>query len=177
MNIRDVVLPNGQRFEVPQGIQRIDHKTTHGWQLRYAGTRLFSDGPGGDPAVSLAAAKKELALRIAHAPAPVRLQRAPSSHKSNDLPVGISGPLVRQRKGSSVRSCHFSVSVPVFGGTARRRSVYIGSENTYTKRRYREALARAMEIRAEAEEIYAAAATRAKRREGRELLGKPRTPR
>ena len=47
MKTRSVVIYTGERFEVPQGIQRIDHRSTHGWQLRYAGTRLYSDGGGG----------------------------------------------------------------------------------------------------------------------------------
>ena len=43
MNTRDVVIFSGERFVVPQCIQRIDHLSTHGWQLRYGGTKLFSD--------------------------------------------------------------------------------------------------------------------------------------
>ena len=62
MKIREVVIFTGQKFSVPQGIQRIDHRATHGWQLRYGGTKLFSDrtpdGSGADAA--LEAATKEL---------------------------------------------------------------------------------------------------------------------
>ena len=174
MKIRDVVIYTGQQFKVPQGIQRIDHRATHGWQLRYGGTRLFSDGQwNGDPAEALAQATKELAARIASLPAPTRLQREPSQHKSNDLPAGINGPVVRQRKGSSIRTASFAVLVPVFGGKAKRRSVYIGSEANYTIQRYEAALARAIEIRRDAERAYEEAATQAKRQEGRALLGKP----
>jgi len=43
MNTRDVVIFSGERFVVPQCIQRIDHLSTHGWQLRYGGTKLYSD--------------------------------------------------------------------------------------------------------------------------------------
>lgn len=172
MKVRDVVIFTGKRFEVPQGIQRIDHLATHGWQLRYGGTKLFSDRStdGAGASSALAQATKELLARIAKLPAPSKLQREPNQNKSNDLPVGISGPVVRLRKGSSVRSCSLSVSVPVFGGSPRRRSVYIGSENTYTLRRYRQALARAIEIRTEAEATYAQAVTRAKRAASRKLL-------
>ena len=59
MKTRNVVIHTGERFEVPQGIQRIDHRSTHGWQLRYGGTRLYSDGSRGAQA-ALEAARKEL---------------------------------------------------------------------------------------------------------------------
>ena len=42
MKTRNITLFSGEQFEVPQGIQRIDHRATHGWQLRYGGTKLFS---------------------------------------------------------------------------------------------------------------------------------------
>lgn len=179
MKVRDVVIFTGKRFEVPQGIQRIDHRATHGWQLRYGGTKLFSDhssdGTGASDALALAT--KELLARIARMPAPSKLQREPSQNKGSDLPVGISGPVVRLRKGSSVRSCSLSVSVPVFGKAPRRCSIYIGNENTYTLQRYRRALARAIAMRTEAEAAYELAATRAKRAAGRQLTAPRKTGR
>ena len=58
MNTRDVTIFSGERFEVPPCIQRIDHLSTHGWQLRYGGTKLFSDhsndGSGARRALALA---------------------------------------------------------------------------------------------------------------------------
>jgi len=96
MKTRKIVIFNGETHEVPQCIQRIDHRATHGWQLRYGGTRLFSDGEAG-PALALQKATRELLKRIAVLPAPSTLQREPSQNKSSDLPVGISGPVVRQR--------------------------------------------------------------------------------
>ena len=168
MKTRDVVIHTGEAFEVPQGIVRIDHRSTHGWQMRYGGTKLFSDGTAGAGS-SLAKAKKELFSRIAKLPAPARLQKAPSANKTNDLPVGIFGPVVRQRKNSGIRDCSLSVLVPRFGQPSSRRTLYIGNENTYTKARFRLALARAIEMRAKAEEDYRRDATRAKRRQGREL--------
>jgi len=171
MRIRDVVIFTGERFEVPQGIQRIDHLATHGWQLRYGGTKLFSDhtpdGSGASEALMLAT--KELLHRIAKLPAPSKLQREPNGNKTTDLPVGISGPIVRQRKGARVRDCSLSVSLPRFGDSPLRRSVYIGTENTYTVERYTAALARAIELRRNAEAAYQRAATKAKRAAGRAL--------
>ncbi len=168
MKTRQIVIFNGETHVVPQCIQRIDHRTTHGWQLRYGGTRLFSDGDEG-AAVALSRATRELLKRIAVLPAPSTLQRAPSRNKTSNLPVGVSGPVVRQRAKSLVRDCSLSVLIPRFGLKPLRRSVYIGTENTYTVARFRAALARAIEMRAEAVEVYERAATRARRAEGRAL--------
>lgn len=171
MKFRDVVIFSGHRFSVPQCIQRIDHGSTHGWQVRYQGTKLFSDGStdGSAAAKSLQAAIRELLARIASMPAPVLLQRAPSAHKSSDLPPGISGPIVRARSHSKVRSASFSVLIPRFGQRARITSVYIGNENTYSSARYREALGKALALRDAAEERYVAEATAARRKESAEL--------
>lgn len=171
MKTREVVIFNGARFTVPQCIQRIDHQSTHGWQLRYGGTKLFSDHSqdGSGAAAALEAATKALLSRIAKLPAPSRLQRKPSGNKANDLPVGISGPVVRQRPNSQVRDCSFAVSLPRFGGTPRGRSVYIATENTYSIEKYQAALAKAIALRAEAEQAYQRAATRARRAAGRAL--------
>lgn len=165
MKFRDVVIFSGKKFTVPQGIQRIDTRSTHGWQVRYGGTKFFSDHtPDGSGAkASLEVATKELLRRIAQLPAPSLLQRNPSGHKTSNLPVGISGPIVRQRAGSNVRSCSFSVLLPQFGSAPRCSSVYIGTENTYSVERYHAAVEKAVEMRREAEASYELAATRAKR--------------
>jgi hypothetical protein len=174
MKTRDVVIFSGKRFKVPQGIQRIDHRATHGWQLRYGGTKLYSDGTqdGSGAAASLKLATEELFKRIAKLPAPSKLQRTPNENKTTDLPVGISGPIVRLRPGAKVRECNLSVSLPRFGSLPRRSTIYIGNENTYTVKRYKEALARAIKLREEAEEAYQRDATRAKRAGAKELLEK-----
>ena len=150
MKTRNVVIHTGERFEVPQGIQRIDHRSTHGWQLRYGGTKLYSDGARG-AAAALAAARQELLRRIAKLPAPSRLPRRTSGHKRSDLPVGITGPVVRCRPGSSTMDSSLSVSLPRYGETPLRRSVFIGTQNTYTPERYLAALAKAVALRAAGE--------------------------
>ena len=174
MKIRDVVIFSGKRFKVPQGIQRIDHRATHGWQLRYGGTKLFSDGSqdGSGAATSLKLATEELFKRIAKLPAPSRLQRAPNENKTTDLPVGISGPVVRTRPGAKVSECNLLVSLPRFGAVPRRSTIYIGNENTYTQQRYERALVRAIKLREAAEKTYRAEATRAKRAGVQNLLDK-----
>ncbi len=171
MKTRTVTIFSGHVFEVPQSIQRIDHRATHGWQLRYGGTKLYSDGlpaDGSRAAESLAKATKELLRRINTLPAPSSLQRAPSAGKASGLPPGISGPIVRQRRGSVLRDCSLAVLLPQFGGKPVRRSIYIGTENTYSIERYEEALQRAIALRAEAVEAYERAATKARRLEARE---------
>jgi hypothetical protein len=171
MKFREVAIFNGDIYKVPQCVQRIDTRATHGWQLRYGGTKLFSDhSPDGSGAAdALEKATRELLKRIASLPAPSLLQRGPSQNKSNDLPVGISGPVVRQRAKSMVRDCSLSVLIPRFGQTPQRRSIYIGTENTYTVARFDAALARAVALRTAAEEAYEKAATRAKRAQARLL--------
>ena len=168
---REVVIFSGHRFSVPQCIQRIDTRSTHGWQVRYQGTKMFSDHStdGSGAAAALAKATAELKRRIALMPAPTKLQQQPSGNKGSDLPVGISGPIVRSRKGSSVRTAVLSVLMPQFGKSVRCSTVYIGTENTYTAERYLAALNRAVEMRREAEEAYRQAETRARRAEGRAM--------
>jgi hypothetical protein len=168
MKVRKITIFSGEIFEVPQGIQRIDHRATHGWQLRYGGTKLYSDGAEG-AAASLQRATQELIKRINKLPAPSLLQRAPSANKSNQLPPGITGPVVRMRRNSQTRDCSLMVLIPRFGDKPRRRTIYIGTENTYSLERYEKALERAIEMRREAEEAYQKASTRAKRAAAREI--------
>ncbi|MCE2914439.1 MAG: hypothetical protein ACOVOT_02405 [Rubrivivax sp.] len=167
MKFRDVVTPAGESFVVPQGIQRIDTRSTHGWQVRYQGTKMFSDGEIG-ARKALLKATEDLAERIATMPAPVSLQRQPSANKTSDLPAGVSGPILRTRRSGNSRSASFSVLLPVYGKPSIIRSIYIGSESTYSER-YQGALERAVELRADAEMAYALAATLARRKAARGL--------
>jgi len=154
--------------------QALQDTPRHTAQLRYGGTKLFSDGTqdGSGAAASLKLATDELFKRIAKLPAPSKLQRTPNENKTTDLPVGISGPIVRLRPGAKVRECNLSVSLPRFGSIPRRSTIYIGNENTYTVKRYKEALERAIKLREEAEQAYQRDATRAKRAGAKELLEK-----
>jgi hypothetical protein len=176
MKVRDVVIFSGEAFSVPQCIQRIDTRSTHGWQVRYHGTKMFSDhSPDGSGArAALERATKELLKRIAEHPAPVALQRAPSAHKTSDLPSGISGPIVRTRRNAGTRVAVLSVLLPQFGKRPKCTTIHIGSENTYTPRRFKEAVARAIELRNQAEQVYEQEATRARRREGVQLRNRLR---
>ena len=162
MKTRTVTLSTGESFSVPQGVQRLDSKSTRGWQVRYQGTKYFSDGASG-PGKALEAATKELLRRIATLPAPVSLHRAPNSGKASGLPVGISGPIILGKGGTEVMAAVLSVAVPRFGKANLTKKVHIGTPNTYTKTRYRQALAKAIELREQGMAQYEAAATKAKR--------------
>lgn len=168
MKTREVTLATGEKFNVPQGVQRLDSKSTKGWQVRYQGSKYFPDGDSG-PQKALGAATRELLRRIATLPAPVVLRRAPSPSKSSKLPAGISGPIVVKRRDSSEQSAVLSVLVPRFGATNLTRKVHIGTPSTYTQARYRAALAKAIEIRDHGRVQYETAATRARRKAGAEL--------
>ena len=172
MQTRTVTIYTGVRIRVPEHIQRIDSHSTHGWQMRYGRpTLFFSDGQGSGngPRPALKRAVDALRQRIADLPAPTGLQRGTSPNKQNDLPVGISGPILRQRAGRSVPECHFSVNLPRFGSKPLRRSVYIANQNTYSPERYTDALNAALDLRRKAEEQYQTDATAAKRREAARL--------
>ena len=82
----------------------------------------------------------------------------------DSYPLGISGPILRQRSGRSVPECHFSVNLPRFGGKPLRRNVYIANQNTDSPERYTGALNAALDMRRKAEEQYQVDATAAKRR-------------
>ncbi len=172
MKFRHIVLFNGERFDVPQCVQRIDHRATHGWQLRYGGTKLFSDhsSDGSGAAAALEAATKELIKRMTALPAPTTLQASPSANKSSDLPAGISGPIVRERRGGRVRDCSLAILLPRFGKSPLRRSLYIGTEHTFTKEKFKAALKEATELRAAAEAEYHVAATKARKADARALM-------
>jgi hypothetical protein len=171
MKNRSVKIYNGARFEVPRGLQRIDTRSTHGWQVRYQGTKFFSDG-GPDKAHaqrSFATALKELALRMSTMPVPLSLKRGPSAHKSSDLPPGISGPIKRPRRGSEVHNVVLAVLLPQFGASPKLKSIYMGSENTYTQKRFKEALKKAKELRAATIEKYEATALKVRKAEAKDL--------
>jgi hypothetical protein len=153
MKFREVTLADGQMFQVPQGIQRIDSKSTHGWQVRYQGTKLFSDGKSGDAKRSLSLAIRELLSRITATPGALTLKQDPSANKSSDLPSGISGPIVRERPGRAPVA-ELSVLLPRFGGKAQTKNVYIGSQNTYSVDKYHAALAKCMDMRSRAASLY-----------------------
>lgn len=146
MKFRTITLASGRSFEVPQGIQRIDSKSTHGWQVRYQGTKLFSDGESADAQQSLVNAIAELLARIATTPPTLATKTAPSANKTSDLPSGISGPIVRNRPGRTPIA-ELSILLPRLGKPHQIKSVYIGNQNNYTEDKYRAALAKGIELR------------------------------
>ncbi len=168
MNFRTISLPGHKGLQVPQGIQRIDSKSTHGWQVRYAGTKFFSDGPAANPRDSLQRATKELLTRMATTPAPLPLRQKASPRKHSALPVGIFGPIVRYRPGRAAVA-ELSVLLPRVGSSPKIKNIYIGSENTYTIERYQAALAKGLALRAQATEQYERDAAKAQRQSVKQL--------
>jgi hypothetical protein len=133
---------------------------------------MFSDhsNDGSKARAALKLATAELIKRIAKLPAPSGLRRDIASNKGSNLPVGISGPIVRTRPGRNTRDASFGVTLPRFGLKPTTRSVYIATENTYTLTRYKTALAKAIELRRAAERAYQLAATKAKRAGARKAM-------
>lgn len=162
MKYRPFTLEDGTTVQVPQGIQRIESKSTRGWQVRCQGTKLFSDGPSRDAVQSLANATRELLARLASAPASRTLRQTTSPRKRSDLPVGLSGPIVRNRPGRAAVA-ELSVLLPRYGSKPEAKNIYIGSENTYSVERYQAAVARALELREEAIQRYEREALKSKR--------------
>ncbi len=169
MKYRKVEIFNGKTFRVPEHIQRLDNGSTHGWQLRYGRSKLFSDhtSDGKGARAALALAEAELLRRIDKLPAPTRLRRDPAANKSSDMPVGVSGPIARLRAGRNTTEYAFGVSIPRFGAKPTNRSVYIGTESTYSDERVEQALAKAIELRNKAIRAFQTAMTRDKRASSR----------
>ena len=177
MRFRDVVTFTGATFQVPERIQRIDTRATHGWQVRYGSkedrTKIFSDftNDGSGAEASLRKSVAELHKRIKRLPAPTGLHTKVATRKTTELPPGISGPAFRSANspGKTPYYC-FQVSVPLPTGGSTTKAVYIGTENTKTDEREVAALAKAIEIREQATRKYQLATTRAKRTDAAETL-------
>ena len=171
MKLRTVKIFSGLQFQVPEHIQRIDTRNTHGWQLRYGRaaeepTKMFSDftndGSGAEQALELAIA--ELNTRIGQISAPSGLRFNPNSNKTSDLPAGVSGPTLRSaNKPGRTPYYSYQVSVPRFGKSSTTKSFYIGTVNTADEKRSDVALLRAIEFRDAAAISYETAKTNAKR--------------
>ncbi len=103
-------------------------------------------------------------------PAPSLLQRGgPARARRASCRQASPARWLRVRRGGKTRDCSLMVLIPRFGDKPRRRTIYIGTENTYTLARYHAALDRAIEMRKAAEEAYEKATTKAKRAAARVL--------
>ena len=134
-----------QVLNVPARIQRCGK----GWQVRYLGTKLYSDGTEG-PRKALQAAVRDLEARYEATPPKDRIgvRVVPLKHKTSKLPPGISGPVLTRRRGQLC--AEFKVSLPRRGRPNGGTTVYIASESTWSQQRYDTALAKALAIRADA---------------------------
>lgn len=111
--------------------------------------KTFSDHTtdGSGTAEAHAAAIKELYRRIERLPAPTGLRRESNSSKNYGLPVGISGPIARTRKGRRVAEYNVGVTIPRHGDKPTNGNVYIGTGNTVADERLVAALAKAVDMR------------------------------
>lgn len=166
------------QFQVPEHIQRIDTKNTHGWQLRYGRaaeepTKMFSDftSDGSGAAKALELAITELNIRIVQIDAPSGLRFNPNANKTSDLPAGVSGPTLRNASKTGRTPYYvYQVSVPRFGLSSTTKSFYIGTVNTADEKRSEAALVKAIEFRDASAASYETAKTNAKR----QAVGKAR---
>lgn len=164
MKPRTMCLSSGAVMEVPPYVYRVETPQACGWQMRYGVPSLyFADArtDTGLPGDSLALARQALLDRIRRIPPTGRVQSAPSISKKSNLPVGISGPIVRRRKGCGVEEVILSVNLRTFKGKSRTVSIYLGTRNTYTPERFERALQRAVDLRAKHEAEYVARAAAA----------------
>jgi len=171
MEYREYEIFTGVKFLVPEHIQRIDklptptNGATHGWQLRYGQWTFYADrsADGSGAQGALDEATNELIRRIHILEAPTGLRKNPNGSKNSELPVGISGPIRRLRKGRKFSEFYFGITIPRFGIKPTNTSVYIATENTITDERLDTALAKAIGIRNKAEAAFQEASTLAKR--------------
>ena len=157
----------GTLFAVPSHVVRLDDKYTHGWQLRYGDSKFFADGAndGTGAAEALRLATDELLKRIARLPVKTGLRTDVLSRKSNDLPLGISGPKEVRRPNRNVLQYYLQVTFPVEGGRPANKGVYIATENTLSKEKFDNALAKAVALRDEHVRKFKASVTKRKREE------------
>lgn len=172
LRLRTVGTAYGPCSQVPSLIVRIDQPYAHGWQLRHGPSCYFAD-PEADAAGaarSLALASTELRRRIDRLPAPSRLKSGASRSKRSDLPVGISGPVVRLRPGRRSEHYYLQVTYPVFGRKPANRSVYIATSSTFDATRLAAAIDKARAMRQAGLRQFRQAATRDLRRQAERLL-------
>lgn len=164
LKMRRVETAAGEVFDVPTYVVRIDSTWTHGWQVRHGEpSKFFADGAGAtaNATASLKRAVAELKRRMKVIGVKRRKVAQNYSYKGSNLPLGISGPIVRRRRGGTYLEAYLAVVVPVFGRKPKRAMVYIGNEATYSVGRFRAALKKALQIRAEAMAVAEADALRA----------------
>ena len=149
---RLVEVQNWGDFTVPRHVVRIEisgrtgHSDTRGWQVRYNGTKFFSDSLSGDPArtpaTALSMAVDFLAARYRGASPPLRKKENDSKTEKTGMP-GVRIARILNRKGFEV--VYVETAHPVYGNAPRR--FYAGTANTATPSRIEAAMKRAKALR------------------------------
>lgn len=150
---RNYTIPGGAvAYRVPRYISRVDifepgYAGTHGWQVRYSNlASFFGDSrcsKDANPASSLLAATTYLAAMYAGPHSNVR-QTSTARKLNPDLPHGVR--LVwRHLTGKSFKELYAEAYSPQKGQPARR--VYVGTEQTVTPARIKNAIGKAVKLR------------------------------
>lgn len=151
--LRETSVPGYGVIRVPRYIVRIDIDDggagTHGWQVRYARPwRLISDTQRGkprSPKTSLRDAKEYLATIFTG----VKPRHRTIEDSRKRERTGMPGVRIVRRvhRGRNVAEVLIRVDAPQRSGG--RKTIYVGTDNTVTKKRLAEAIRQAKEIRAE----------------------------
>lgn len=139
-------------FIVPRHIVRIEieaterRNATYGWQVRYHGSKFFSDALKADkartPVSALALAIAELAERYEGQTAPIRPIESSSKLEKTGVP-GVR--IVRRINKRNFEEVFIEINHPIYGRSGRK--LYVGTANTATAKRLDQALERAIELR------------------------------
>lgn len=163
--LRRVRVAGAGVFDVPTHIVRIDSSkrrgATHGWQVRFKGTRMFSDGLYGGSAQRSLRAAKEFLTRVFVPPAspfpPLRSREAAGRKR---VPLGVPGLSLRwaQKEKRNAKQLYIQVGVPVpvRGRKTLHRNVniYVATDGTLTDGHLRRALQRAVDLRGRVDRLY-----------------------
>lgn len=142
-NWGDFVVP---RHIVRIDIDEIDKRGTHGWQVRYRGTKFFSDTSNTDkdvtPITALSEAIKYLANKYDGQSAPIRKIEFDNKLEK----TGASGVrIVRKLNKRDFEEVYVEVSHPEHGKSAKK--FYVGTANTATQARMDKVLEEAKKYR------------------------------
>lgn len=149
---RMVQVKNWGNLIVPRHIVRIDveagedRRATHGWQVRYRGTKFFSDTLRNDktrtPLSALEMAIEYLAGRYAGQSVPLRK----SENQSKSEMTGTNGVrIVRKLNQRDIEEVYVEVVHPLRGKSPKR--LYVGTANTATQKRLDAVLERGVAMR------------------------------
>lgn len=139
---REVEVPKlGERVWVPRHIVRIDHRSTHGWQVRFQKPSVWFADAGESPSAvkaSLALAKRHLRSIWVEIPKQTSRGKARSSN-------GMAG--IREVRDTRNKSIYHYIEYAPPDRVGVPRRFYFGNSNTATPGRRKAALEKAKKCR------------------------------